>query len=121
MKRRDFIKTSVGAGFAVSATPFTGSSEVVAARKVQQGQTMFDRIWDAHVVADLGGNAALLQVDRSIGGSPNQVLEMLEAGVDIPHPEIFFNVPDHGVSTSPDRYTDRSLPAGSSSKNMPIR
>ena len=47
MKRRDFIKTSVGAGFAVSATTFAGRSDAVARGAVQQGQTMFDRIWEA--------------------------------------------------------------------------
>jgi 3-isopropylmalate/(R)-2-methylmalate dehydratase large subunit len=113
MKRRDFIKTSVGAGFAVSATPFAARYDQARTGKVvQQGQTMFDRVWDAHVIADLGGDAYLLQVDRCIGGSPNQVMEMIESGVDIPHPEIFFNVPDHGTSTSPDRYTDLSLGTG---------
>ena len=112
MKRRDFIKTSVGAGFAVSTAPFAARYDKVAPGSVQQGQTMFDKIWDAHVVADLGGNAALLQVDRSIAGSPNQVLELLEEGVEIQNPELYFNVPDHGTSTSPDRYADLSLGTG---------
>ena len=58
------------------------------------------------------GRTDLLQVDRCIGGSPNQVLDLLEEGVEIANPEIFFTVPDHGVSTSPDRYRDRSLGTG---------
>ena len=109
MKRRDFIKTSVGAGFAVSANPFAARYDQSASRELQQAATMFDKIWDAHVVTNLGGDTDLLQVDRCIGGSPNQVLDMLDEGVEIANPEIFFNVPDHGVSTSPDRYTDLSI------------
>ena len=112
MKRRDFIKTSVGAGFAVSTTPFTARYDQLAPRELQQAATLFDKIWDSHVVANLGGDTDLLQVDRCIGGSPNQVLDLLEEGIEIQNPEIFFSVPDHGVSTSPDRYTDRSLGTG---------
>ena len=109
MKRRNFIQTSVGAGIAVSTNPFAARYDQSAPRELQQVATMFDKIWDAHVVANLGGRTDLLQVDRCIGGSPNQVLDLLEEGIEVANPEIFFSVPDHGVSTSPDRYTDRSL------------
>ena len=112
MRRRDFFKTSLGAGFAASAMPFAGRRNGAEAGRARQAQTMFDRIWDDHIVADLGGNAYLLQVDRSIAGSPDQVLRILEEGAEIPNPELFFNVPDHGTSTSPDRYTDLSLGTG---------
>jgi hypothetical protein len=76
VKRRDFIRTSVGAGFIFSLPrgfiPFSQ----------QQGPaTLFDKIWDAHVIVHLGGDAYLLQVDRCIGGSPNGLIEMLEAGI----------------------------------------
>ena len=106
MKRRNFIKTSVGAGFAVSTNPFAARSDQLAPlSQAQVPATMFDKIWDAHVVTNLGGRTDLLQVDRCIGGSPNQVLDLLEQGIEVANPEIFFNVPDHGVSTSP-----RTLP-----------
>jgi 3-isopropylmalate/(R)-2-methylmalate dehydratase large subunit len=108
MKRRDFVRTSVGAGFVV-ALPTDWMSRL--ARQQSRG-TMFDKIWDSHVIANLGGDDYLLQVDRCIGGSPNQILEMLAEGVQIPHPEMFFNVPDHGVSTDPNRYVDLSLGSG---------
>jgi len=103
MKRRDFIRTSVGAGIVV-ALPWERSRFALQSRG-----TMFDKIWDQHVVASLGGNDYLLQVDRCIGGSPNQLTRMLAEGIEIPHPEIFFNVPDHSVSTDPRRYTDPEL------------
>jgi len=109
MRRRDFVRTSVGAGFVVATLP----NGLMTRFPPQQARgTMFDKIWDAHVVANLGGDDYLLQVDRCIGGSPNQLLQMLEEGVRIPHPEMFFNVPDHGVSTDPNRYTDPSLGSG---------
>lgn len=103
MKRRDFIRTSVGAGIVV-ALPWDRNRFVFQSRG-----TMFDKIWDQHVIASLGGNDYLLQVDRCIGGGPVQLRRMLAEGVDIPHPEIFFNVPDHSVSTDPNRYTDPEL------------
>jgi len=109
MKRRDFVRTSVGAGFVVATIPNGLLSRL--ARQQSPG-TLFDKIWDAHVIANLGGDDYLLQVDRCIGGSPNQILQMLEEGVQIPHPEMFFNVPDHGVSTDPNRYADPSLGSG---------
>ncbi len=109
MKRRDFVRTSVGAGFVVATIP----KGLMARLAPQQSRgTMFDKIWDSHVIANLGGDDYLLQVDRCIGGSPNQILQMLEEGVQIPHPEMFFNVPDHGVSTDPNRYADPSLGSG---------
>lgn len=103
MKRRDFIRTSVGAGVVV-ALPWERSRLVFQSRG-----TMFDKIWDQHVIASLGGNDYLLQVDRCIGGFPDQLRRMLAEGVEIAHPEIFFNVPDHSVSTDPSRYTDPQL------------
>ena len=112
MKRRNFIKTSLGAGFAASTNPFAARHDQSAQQNRQLVATMFDKIWDAHVITNLGGRTDLLQVDRCIGGSPNQVLDLLAEGVEIANPEIFFTVPDHGVSTSPDRYRDRSLGRG---------
>ena len=106
MKRRDFIRTTVGAGLFVSAYPRS-----LFARFQAQGRrgTLFDKIWDAHVVANLGGETDLLQVDRCIGGSPTQVMRFVRDGVELRNPEIFYSVPDHTVSTSPDRYDDPSL------------
>ena len=106
MKRRDFIKTSVGAGFAVTALPRNLTR--LGPQQVMRGN-MFDKIWDSHIIANLGGDTDLLQVDRCIGGGPEQVMRLAGEGVEFPNPEIFYQVPDHTVSTSPDRYTDLSL------------
>ena len=104
MNRRDFIRTSVGAGLLVSAYP---RSLFARFRAQERRGTMFDKIWDAHVVANLGGDTDLLQVDRCIGGSPTQVMRLVREGVELRNPEIFYNVPDHTVSTSPERYDPR--------------
>jgi len=120
MLRRDFIKTSVGAGIVVTALP----SGLAAMARQQARGTLFDKIWDAHVIANLGGDAYLLQVDRSIAGSPNQVLDLMQEiesqlspnqtprDLGLADPKLFFNVPDHGTSTDPRRSTDLSLGFG---------
>ncbi len=112
MKRRDFIKTSVGAGFAVS-TPFAASYDLFEPRKSQEARTLYDKIWDSHVVENLDGNTDLLYVDRIIGGGPSTVHSILEEGLTIKSPELAWSVDDHLVSTSPNRTTtDRSLNLG---------
>ncbi|MEL6373703.1 MAG: 3-isopropylmalate dehydratase large subunit [Pseudomonadota bacterium] len=74
-------------------------------------RTMFDKIWDAHVVADLGEGTALLHVDRHLlhdlsGGNG---LDLLKArGLSVRSPHLTFAVPDHAVSTQPGR-TDGSV------------
>jgi 3-isopropylmalate/(R)-2-methylmalate dehydratase large subunit len=76
--------------------------------------TLFDKIWDEHVVADLGGGAQLLHVDRHL------VHEMTSARAfdnlrrrerQVRSPELTFAVVDHIVATSPGR-GDGSNPAG---------
>ncbi|MCY1267693.1 3-isopropylmalate dehydratase large subunit [compost metagenome] len=70
------------------------------------GRTLFDKIWDAHVVRDLGEGWALLHVDRhlvhDLNGAP--ALAELEAR-DLPvcNPELVFATPDHVVSSQPGR------------------
>ena len=70
------------------------------------GRTTFDRIWDAHVVSDLGGGWALLHVDRhllhDLSGSFG--LEDLEKrGLSVNRPDLSFATPDHAVSSAPGR------------------
>ena len=109
MKRRDFIRVSVGTGFLLTMP----HSKILAGYQARASRgTLFDKIWDQHVIADLGADDYLLQVDRCIGGSPTQIRRALREGAKIANPELFFNVPDHSVSTSPGRYTDRSLGSG---------
>ncbi len=76
--------------------------------------TMFDKIWDPHVVADLGGGWSLLHCDRVLvhdlsGGRAMQ--EVGEAGYPVARPDLVFATPDHAVSSTPGR-TAETFPAG---------
>ena len=69
-------------------------------------RAMFDKIWDGHVVADLGDGWSLLHVDRHLlhdlsGG--RALTEVLERGLAVRNPELAFATPDHAVSSAPDR------------------
>ena len=66
--------------------------------------TMFDRIWDQHVVADLGDGVQLLHVDRhlmhELSGHRGQ-LELRKRGMRMRNPELTIGSMDHVVSTAP--------------------
>ena len=114
MKRRDFIKTSVGVGFVVTTSPMDVFAPIGLSQ--QSRGTMFDKIWDSHVVANIGGDTDLLQVDRHhmSDSGPGTVHRLLEQGLAIVDPEIHWAVIDHSASTSPERYDDPSLNRGGS-------
>lgn len=68
--------------------------------------TLFDKLWDAHLVADLGDGVALLHVDRHLlhDLSGHGALKELERrGLAVRNPELAYAVPDHVVSTEPGR------------------
>ena len=69
-------------------------------------QTLFDKIWNQHVVADLGEGWALLHIDRHLlhdlsGGRALAALR--ERGLMASHPALAFATPDHAVSSAPGR------------------
>ncbi|MFZ4405933.1 MAG: 3-isopropylmalate dehydratase large subunit [Paracraurococcus sp.] len=70
------------------------------------GRTLFDKIWDAHVVADLGEGWALLHIDRvllhDLSGA-RALTEVAERGHALARPDLVFATPDHAVSTAPGR------------------
>jgi 3-isopropylmalate/(R)-2-methylmalate dehydratase large subunit len=64
---------------------------------------MFQKIWDDHVVADLGDNFFLLHIDRHIMhdlGGPGGMLEVRQRGLRIRNPELTFATPDHAISSA---------------------
>jgi 3-isopropylmalate/(R)-2-methylmalate dehydratase large subunit len=69
-------------------------------------RTLFDKLWDQHVIADLGGGAQLLHVDRhllnELSGHRGQ-LDLAKRGLRVRNPELTFGMPDHVVSTTPGR------------------
>lgn len=69
-------------------------------------KTLFDKLWDSHVIADLGDGTALLHVDRHlvhdlVGGPAFAELE--RRGIPVHSPELTFATPDHVVSSAPER------------------
>ena len=116
MKRRDFIKTGVGAGMSCGFLPF----QPLWAQS-SSGKTLYDKVWEAHEVAYLGGSTSVLHVDRMMipDYGPRVIKSMLDEGLIIKNPELVWCVPDHQVSTSPDRYTNRSLNLGTVADDFP--
>ncbi len=76
--------------------------------------TLFDKLWDQHVIADLGDGWSLLHMDRVLlhdlsGG--RALREVGELGHAVARPELVFATPDHAVSSAPGR-TDRTFAKG---------
>jgi len=69
-------------------------------------RTMFAKLWDSHVIAELGDDTVLLHVDRHIlhdlGGS-RALMDLKERGLKVHNPELTFATPDHTISTTPGR------------------
>ncbi|GAA5237087.1 3-isopropylmalate dehydratase large subunit [Verticiella sediminum] len=69
-------------------------------------RTLFDKLWDAHVVRELGDGWALLHVDRhllhDLGGGP-AFDELNARGLRLHSPELTFATPDHAVASTPAR------------------
>src|SRR5690349_6333276 len=71
-------------------------------------QTLFDKIWDSHVVFEAAGQPALLYVDLHLVHevtSPQAFEGLMKTGRKVRSPERTFATLDHNVPT-----TDRSLP-----------
>jgi 3-isopropylmalate/(R)-2-methylmalate dehydratase large subunit len=71
-----------------------------------QHRTLFDKVWDSHVVADLGAGNALLHIDRILIhdlGGPSLFHTMKQRGLSIRNPDTVFCTPDHLISTLPGR------------------
>ncbi|MFX1681409.1 3-isopropylmalate dehydratase large subunit [Mitsuaria sp. CC2] len=69
-------------------------------------RTLFDKIWDSHVVRELGDGWSLLHIDRhllhDLSGSAS-LADMAERGLAVHDPALAFSTPDHAVSTQPGR------------------
>ncbi len=75
-------------------------------------QTLFDKVWDRHVVQELGDDWVLLHIDRHLLhdlSGPPALVELEERGLPVMHPELAFATPDHAVSSLPLR-TGRESP-----------
>lgn len=77
-------------------------------------KTLFDKVWDRHVVRDLGDGWALLHIDRHLLhdlSGPPALAEAAERGLKVKRPDLAFATPDHAVSSLPTR-TGETFPGG---------
>lgn len=82
-------------------------------------KTLFDKVWDSHVVADLPGGGALLYIDRHLVHevtSPQAFDGLREAGRPVRRPDLTFATVDHNVPTDgraidPDSLSGKQLSA----------
>ncbi|WP_138378897.1 3-isopropylmalate dehydratase large subunit [Luteithermobacter gelatinilyticus] len=78
-------------------------------------QTLFEKLWTAHTVADLGGGAALIYIDRIFlherTGSI-ALISLAEAGRRVATPGKVFCTMDHIVDTFPGRGDETRMPGG---------
>jgi 3-isopropylmalate/(R)-2-methylmalate dehydratase large subunit len=78
-------------------------------------RTLFAKIWDAHVITDLGGGAALIAIDRIFlheRTGAAALKSMQEAGRKVVDPARVFAVMDHIVDTRPGRGDGTLMPGG---------
>ena len=78
-------------------------------------QTLFEKIWQTHVVADLGGGSALIAIDRVFlheRTGAAALNSMIEAGRRVVDPTRVFAVMDHIVDTRPGRGDATMMPGG---------
>jgi len=79
------------------------------------GRTLFDKIWDAHEVAETAGGAALVAVDRVFlheRTGAAALARMAEMGRKVRDPARVFAVMDHIVDTRPGRGDGTLMPGG---------
>ena len=73
-------------------------------------KTLFDKIWDRHVVETFEGGTTLLYIDRHLVHevtSPQAFEGLRLSGRAVRRPELSFATMDHNVPTTPDRATVR--------------
>ena len=78
------------------------------------GKTLFDKIWDSHVITDLGNGFVLLHIDRlllhDLSGA-RALREVIDKGYTPAQPRLVYATPDHAISTQPGR-TEETFPPG---------
>jgi len=87
---------------------------------MDQPRTLVQKLWDAHVIAELGEGLCLLHVDRHLIhdlSGPASLGALRRRGLGVRNPELTFATPDHAVSTASDRH-DQSGEA--SAKLVPL-
>ena len=66
------------------------------------GKTLFDKVWDAHVVEQIEGGPSVVYIDRHLiheVTSPQAFAGLDKRGITVSRPEKTFATPDHNVPT----------------------
>ncbi len=88
--------------------PLTLCYNLLLERTTMPPRTLYEKIWDSHVVHERPGEPALIYIDRHLiheGTSPQAFAGLKAAGRKVRRPDLTFAVMDHSVPT-----TDRTLP-----------
>jgi 3-isopropylmalate/(R)-2-methylmalate dehydratase large subunit len=78
-------------------------------------KTLFDKLWEAHVIKELDDGWALLHIDRHLLhdlSGPPAMREVAERGLTLHDPALVFATPDHAVSSVPGRTGTTFAPGG---------
>jgi len=78
--------------------------------------TLFEKIWNDHVIVDFGDNTYLIHIDRNFLHEMSGALSFKgidEAVRTVRHPELTFATIDHVVDTEPGRGVETKIPGGS--------
>lgn len=78
-------------------------------------RTMLEKVWDAHVIRDLGDDWALLHIDRHVLhdlSGPIALDQLHERNLKVRNPDLVFATPDHAVSSRPGRTGTTYAPGG---------
>jgi 3-isopropylmalate/(R)-2-methylmalate dehydratase large subunit len=70
------------------------------------GQTLFDKIWDAHVVARRADGRDILYIDRHVVHElhgPHALKELARKGRSVRRPDLVVSIQDHTIATVPGR------------------
>jgi 3-isopropylmalate/(R)-2-methylmalate dehydratase large subunit len=73
------------------------------------GTTLFDKVWNEHVVDSMSDGVGLIHVDRHLLHDLNGVgglREIKRLGYRVRNPELVFATPDHAISSAPGRERD---------------
>jgi 3-isopropylmalate/(R)-2-methylmalate dehydratase large subunit len=79
-----------------------GNSPRVKTTNRMAPRTLFEKIWDAHLVREIPGQPSIIYIDRHLiheGTSPQAFAGLKAAGRKVRRPELTFAVMDHSVST----------------------
>jgi 3-isopropylmalate/(R)-2-methylmalate dehydratase large subunit len=70
------------------------------------GRSLFEKLWDGHVIEPLGEGVELIRIDRHLLhdlSGPASLKMLSDRGLRVRAPGLTFATPDHGVSTEPGR------------------